>query len=135
MERREPEFSPDEPIEFRPRAYRGPTRPTSHNDEYFYIKLSVGIGVAVLVALLIFNAFDRYQDRKDAEFALTQLKGELAQQRIEDERLLRQIPALRTVPAQPPLYRRPLAPQERCINGDRFMRVSNGWQQLPRDPC
>lgn len=135
MERREPEFSPDEPIEFRPRSYRGPTRQQRSQDEYFYLKVSVGVGLAVLVALLIFNAFDRYQDRKDAEFALKQLRAELAHQNAEDEKFIREHSIIQPYATPERAKPRPLAPDERCINGDRLRRVNGGWQQLPREPC
>lgn len=135
MERREPEFSPDEPIEFRPRSYRGPSQVTQHQDQYLILKISIGAGLGLLIALLIFNAYDRYQDRKDAELALKQLSAEFARQRAEDERFLREHPIVQPRPAEIRQAPRPLAPDERCIGGDRLRRINNGWQQLPRDPC
>ncbi|QWN29091.1 chloride channel protein [Xanthomonas phaseoli pv. phaseoli] len=30
---------------------------------------------------------------------------------------------------------RELASDERCIQHKRFRRLSNGWQELPNDPC
>ncbi|MBL9220879.1 chloride channel protein [Xanthomonas fragariae] len=30
---------------------------------------------------------------------------------------------------------RPLESDERCIQGKRFGRLSNGWQELTNDPC
>ncbi len=30
---------------------------------------------------------------------------------------------------------RPLSDDERCIQGKRFRRLSNGWQEMPHDPC
>ncbi|GGD52488.1 hypothetical protein [Pseudoxanthomonas indica] len=135
MERREPTFEPDEPIEFRPRSYRGPSSPVRNRDEYLVLKVSTGTGLGFLIALLVYNAFDRYQDRKDAEFALKQLSTELARQNAEDERFLREnsINAPTRAPARQLL--RPLAPDERCIKGDRFKRIDRGWVQIAKEPC
>jgi len=138
MDKKEPTLSkPDmADLEFRPTSYRGPTRPTTNNEGLVW-KLSVGVGTAVLTALLIFNAYERYQDRKDAEAAMRMLNAELARQRTEDERFLREHAPVRTlqIPATPPTYKRPLSTGERCMRGERFKRIENGWQQLPHDPC
>lgn len=138
MDKKEPTLSkPDmADLEFRPTSYRGPTRPTADNDGLVW-KLSVGVGAAVLTALLIFNAYERYQDRKDAEAAMRMLNAELARQRAEEERFLREHAPVRTlqIPAAAPAYTRPLSEGERCLRGERFKRIENGWQQLPHDPC
>ncbi|WDL51990.1 chloride channel protein [Xanthomonas campestris] len=34
-----------------------------------------------------------------------------------------------------PVQLRPLESDERCIQHKRFRRLSNGWQELPHDPC
>ncbi|TWQ32171.1 chloride channel protein [Xanthomonas vasicola] len=34
-----------------------------------------------------------------------------------------------------PLKLRELESNERCIQHKRFRRLSNGWQELPNDPC
>lgn len=42
----------------------------------------------------------------------------------------------RTQPAElPTLQLRALESNERCIQHKRFRRLSNGWQELPNDPC
>ncbi|MGS1079134.1 hypothetical protein [Pseudoxanthomonas beigongshangi] len=139
MDRQEPTISkPDmADLEFRPTSYRGPTRPQVTNDGIVW-KLSLGIGVAVLAALLLFNAYERHQDRKDAEAALRDFEKELERQRIEDERFLKENPPVRVIRVGTPSTERqraPLRPGERCIQGERFKRIQNGWQQLPYDPC
>ena len=59
MERQEPRFDKDmKDVEFRPRSYRGPSQPpASHSNEGFAWKIGVAVGVGVLAALLIFNAY------------------------------------------------------------------------------
>ncbi|KKY04971.1 hypothetical protein [Xanthomonas citri] len=38
--------------------------------------------------------------------------------------------------AEPQTLRlRPLETDERCSQNKRFRRLSNGWQELPNDPC
>lgn len=139
MEREEPHLSkPDmDNIEFRPRSYRGPSTGHRHDtDNGLVWKLSLGVGIAVLCALLLFNAYERRQDRLDAEAALRVLNAELKKQEAEDVRFLRDHLPPRTFPALAPTHLpRPLRSDERCIDGDRFRRINNGWQQLPRDPC
>jgi len=139
MDRQEPTISkPDmADLEFRPTSYRGPTRPSASHDGFVW-KLSVGIGVAVLAALLLFNAYERHQDRRDAEAALKALNEQTARMIAEDERFLREHPPVRTIhlgPQPVAQYRTPLRPGERCIRGERFKRLANGWQQLPQEPC
>lgn len=139
MDRQEPTISkPDmADLEFRPTSYRGPTRPSASHDGLVW-KLSAGIGIAVLAALLLFNAYERHQDRKDAEVMLQQELKRQAIERIEDERFLKENPPVRVIRVgSPPAerYRKPLRSGERCIHGERFKRIENGWQQLPYDPC
>ena len=59
MERQEPRFDKDmKDVEFRQRSYRGPSLPSaSHRNEGFAWKIGVAVGVGVLAALLIFNAY------------------------------------------------------------------------------
>lgn len=139
MGRQEPTISkPDmADMEFRPTSYRGPTRPPATNDGIVW-KLSLGIGIAVLAALLLFNAYERHQDRKDAETALRDVARELERQRIEDERFLKENPPVRVIRVGAPPTERPRMPLrsgERCIQSERFKRLNNGWQQLPSEPC
>lgn len=139
MDREEPKISkPDmADLEFRPTGYRGPTRPSVSHDGLVW-KLSLGIGIAVLAALLLFNAYERHQDRKDAEVMLQQELKRQEMERIEDERFLKENPPVRVIRVgSPPAehHLAPLRPGERCIHGERFLRIENGWQQLPRDPC
>ena len=78
MERQEPRFDKDmKDVEFRPRSYRGPSQPSpSHSSEGYAWKIGVAVGVGVLAALLIFNAYERYQARRDVEEAVRALEQE-----------------------------------------------------------
>ena len=80
MERQEPRFDKDmKDVEFRPRTYRGPSLSTApHRNEGFAWKIGVAVGVGVLAALLIFNAYERHQARRDAEEALRLIQQETA---------------------------------------------------------
>lgn len=100
MERQEPRFDKDmQDVEFRPRAYRGPSlsAPSRDNDGFAW-KLGVAVGIGVLAALLIFSAYERYQARRDAEQALQVLKHEAA--KLECEARV----AIRTVTVPTPLW-------------------------------
>jgi hypothetical protein len=137
MEREEPHFGkPDlSDVEFRPRRYRGPS--TQPPDQSYIWKIGASVGVSVLIALLIFNAYERHQDRKDAELALKVLADDLRKSALEDEKFLREHPPVQTIRINTPTptYRAPLKTGERCIQGRRFKRVENGWIQLPSQPC
>jgi hypothetical protein len=78
VERQEPRFEKDmQDVEFRPRSYRGPSFPSpSRGNDGFAWKIGVAVGIGVLAALLIFNAYERYQARRNAEQVLQVLKQE-----------------------------------------------------------
>lgn len=139
-EREEPTIGKVDPadIKFRPRSYRGPTAPRRQEQEEFQTwKIGIAVCIAVFAALLLFNMYERHQDRKDAEMALRELRAETKRMEAESAR---EIAALNAQLWQQPAPRRtdrayrPLADGERCMQGRRFQRVENGWVQL-KDPC
>lgn len=129
MERQEPRFDKDmKDVEFRPRTYRGPSLSSaSHRNEGFAWKIGVAVGVGVLAALLIFNAYERHQARRDAEEALRLIQQETA--KLEREMQA----AIRTAAVPPPRPARvihPIPPGYRCTGGTLLYRDGNSWTQI-----
>lgn len=146
MERQEPTLGKDaglDSVEFRPRSYRGPTRPT-HDSSDFWLKALICLAVLVVVAmgLIEWNArrqaaamtaalmrplspaeqkeLERQRAKSEAEDAavLADLRGQIWGEHTKAERY----------------NPSPLKRGERCIEGRRLQRVSNGWTQL-KEPC
>ncbi|HEV7269399.1 hypothetical protein [Pseudoxanthomonas sp.] len=129
MERQEPKFDKDmKDVEFRPRTYRGPSLPTpSRDNDGLSWKIGVAVGIGVLAALLIFNAYERYQARRDAEQVLQVLKQETA--KLEREARA----TLSTVTVPPPHLVdviHPVPPGYRCAGGALLYRDGNSWTQI-----
>jgi type II secretory pathway pseudopilin PulG len=129
MERQEPRFDKDmQDVEFRPRSYRGPALSSHARDsDSFAWKIGVAVGIGVLAALLIFNAYERYQARRDAEQVLQALKQETA--KLEREMQA----AVRTVavpPSRPVAVIYPVPPGYRCTGGTLLYRDGSGWAQI-----
>lgn len=128
MERQEPRFDKDmKDVEFRPRSYRGPSQPSPHSSEGFAWKIGVAVGVGVLAALLIFNAYERHQARRDIEEAVRALEQENA--KLEREMQA----AIRTVAVPPPRpvpVSHPVPPGYRCTGGTLLYREGNSWTQI-----
>ncbi|MCC8558703.1 hypothetical protein [Xanthomonas vesicatoria] len=146
MERQEPTLGKPaglEEVEFRPRTYRGPTRPAT-NESDFWLKATVCLVALVVVAvgLIEWNA-RRQAAAMTAELMRPmtpaekrELDRQVAQIDAEDARdlanLRRQI--WQEAPQTEPYVPSPLKAGERCIEGRRLKRVSNGWTQV-REPC
>lgn len=116
MERQEPRLDKDmQDVEFRPRSYRDPSLPLlSSDNQRFAWKLGLVVGIGVLAALLIFNAYERYHVRRDAEQTLQVIKQEAI--KFEQEMQV----AVRTVAAPAPhllaaVY--PIPSGYRCAKG------------------
>lgn len=129
MERQEPRLDKDmQGVEFRPRSYRGPSLPSPvRSNDGFAWKIGVAVGIGVLAALLIFNAYERYQARRDAEQVLQALKQETA--KLEREMQA----AVRTVAVPPPrpvTVIHPVPPGYRCAGGTLLYRDGNSWTQI-----
>lgn len=94
-------------------------------------QIALGGFIALLAHSIVIGLYTRYETRQ----AMAQLEREsklATQQRAlrENVQTPRQAPDLREYDPQ-----RPLSDGERCLQGRRFKRVSNGWVQLPHDPC
>jgi len=131
MEREEPKLTSTDltDVEFQRRSYRGPSRPERpSNSDGFAWKIGVSVGIAVLAALLIFNAYERHQARKDAEKAMLVFKNEMAAAERESAQALAALGRKYTAPAAPII--KPIPPGFRCTNGILLMREANGWTQI-----
>lgn len=131
MEREEPKFTGADlsDVEFRPRSYRGPSHPERRSSsDGFAWKIGVSVGIAVLAALLIFNAYERHQARKDAEQVMLVLKKEMAAAENESVQALAALTRQYAAPAAPAI--KPVPPGFRCTNGILLMREANGWTQI-----
>lgn len=131
MERQEPTFGSDlKDVEFRPRAYRGPSRPQTRSvDASLSWKIAVGVGVGVFAALLLFNAYERYQARRDAEVALKVMQAELTKL---ERQLANSAPVIRPQP-QPrrtTVAVKPVPPGYRCVGRTLLRREGNNWTQI-----
>lgn len=132
MDREEPRWDKSDlsEVEFRPRAYRGPSHPSSvASDESLSWKIGVAVGVAVLIALLLFNMYERHQDRKDAEQALRFLERQAADWEKDAERSLRAISAP-VVATRPAPTIKPVPPGYRCSNGVLLHHEGSKWTQI-----
>ncbi len=146
MERQEPTLGKDaglEQLEFRPRSYRGPTHPTNEHSA-FWVKAGVCLAVLIVVAMGLIEWNARRQAIAMTSALMRPMspaeQQELDRQRAESDEedaavladLRRQI--WQEAPKAAPYIPSPLKAGERCIDGRRLKRVSNGWTQL-REPC
>ncbi|PPJ43120.1 MULTISPECIES: hypothetical protein [unclassified Pseudoxanthomonas] len=129
MERQEPRFDKDmKGVEFRPRSYRGPSQQShSQSNEGFAWKIGVAVGVGVLGALLIFNAYERHQARPDVEEAMRVLEQESAKLEHEMQTAVR---AAAIPPPRPVAVIHPVPPGYRCAGGTLLYRDGNSWTQI-----
>jgi hypothetical protein len=129
MERQEPRFDKDmKDVEFRPRSYRGPSQPLpSQSGEGFAWKIGVAVGVGVLAALLIFNAYERHQARRDVEEAVRVLEQENAKLEREMQAAVRSVAV---PPPRPVPVIHPVPPGYRCAGGTLLYRDGNSWTQI-----
>lgn len=129
MKRQEPRSDKDmKDVEFRPRSYRGPSQPSpSHSSEGFAWKIGVAVGVGVLAALLIFNAYERHQARRDMEETVRLLEQENVKLEREMQAAVRAVavPPPRSVPVI-----HPVPPGYRCAGGTLLYRDGNSWTQI-----
>lgn len=129
MERQEPKFDKNmKDVEFRPRTYRGPSRPSLSNDvDGLAWKIGVAVGIGVLAAMLIFNAYERYQVRRDADEVLKLLE----QETVKLDREMRA--AVRTAavpPTRPAAVAYPVPPNYRCAGDTLLYRAGSSWTQI-----
>ena len=129
MERQEARFDKElKDVEFRPRSYRGPSRPPSfRGGEGFAWKIGVAVGGGVLAALLIFNAYERHQARRDVEEAMRLLEQENAKLEREIQAAVRSVAV---PPPRPVPVIHPVPPGYRCAGGTLLYRDGNSWTQI-----
>ena len=128
MERREPTFGRDlGDLELRPRGYRAPSRDHHREADGLAWKIGVAVGVGVLAALLIFNAFERYQARRDAAQAVEAFNREVAKLDRELSGAIQQTTA-RSTRAQVRI--KPVPPGYRCVGGALLYREGSSWTQI-----
>lgn len=126
-------------LEFRPRDYRGPTilsaapKPSNVSLEW---KIAIGIFLGLSMFALatcasmavIGNAAMKEQQKAEAA-AVEEFKRAISDPDPLGWQRQAQMHADREA------MRKALLPGQRCIKGERFRRVDNGWVQLPHDPC
>ncbi|MGV7205963.1 hypothetical protein [Xanthomonas citri] len=148
MERQEPTLRKAEgleEVEFRPRSYRGPTRQAADASDFW---LKAGVCFVVLVAtavgLIEWNA-KRQAAAMTAELTRPMTKTEEAKFKAAQAKLERELQAETAeeiakvrrhiiLNDEVEMELRPLLQDERCIQGRRFKRIANGWQQV-LEPC
>ena len=102
-----------------------PSSPTNpHEGLWWQIALGIFVGQLMIGALAAVAAF------AFGFIAISGVKASLPKTSSRDLYVPRNAHQARSAPQL-----RPLADDERCIQGKRFRRLSNGWQELPSDPC
>lgn len=138
MEREEPRIgAPDlSEIDFRRGEHRVTPATRPKNDLWWQIALGVFIGLMAHSAVVgLYLRWEMAQTMKqftatlDAETKKMERQAEAAARAAMHPKDNRPWPTSMRVP--PP----PLRDGERCIKGERFKRLENGWQHLPRQPC
>ncbi|TBV75857.1 chloride channel protein [Pseudoxanthomonas winnipegensis] len=108
-------------------------RPTTAHHDGLWWQIALGIFVGQLMTAAVLGilavAFGAYT-ANEAERALRQMSVQMQQATRPASRS--QAPA-NIYPSKP--VNRPLSDGERCIKGERFKRLDNGWEQLRFDPC
>ena len=131
MERQEPTFGNDvSEVEFRRGAdYRQARRPPSpRSNDHLPWKIGLAVGLGVFVALLLFNAYERHQARRDAEEAVRVFSEEM--KKLESQ-LAASMPAAPAIQgAAPKRTIHPVPPGYRCSGGALLQRSGNTWTQI-----
>lgn len=116
---------------------------SDREDEFFYLKIALGVlAIAAIVAGLI-----EWNARRQAAAMTRELTRPMTYE--ESEALNRQLEAMEPSEAElaamrdklwePPVAiqrprkardTRPLSDGERCIDGQRFHRLANGWEEI-----
>lgn len=91
--------------------------------EGIWWQIAIGVFLGLLGHSIVLGLYARYEVHKATEAMNAEL-----------QRLSKGIKqTTHAVPTERP--NRPLDNDERCIQGRRFKRLENGWQQIPHDPC
>lgn len=127
MDREEPTLNRSD---MRDVQFRSPRRSeTAHEAGSYSLwwQIALGVFVAMLAHSIVVGLYRRMEMKAGIE-AFTE----------EMRKATREMPATRPIRddfIEPRNEPRPLSENERCVNGRRFRRISNGWQQLPYEPC
>lgn len=133
MEREEPKMGKVAPedLVFRQRHHHGRAvrgaSPASTVDGLVW-KLGIAVGAGVLAALLIFNAYERMQARRDAEAAARYLEQELKQMEKQLSSAVARPADLQAAVEPHPMH--PLPPGYRCSGGTLLTRQNGGWMNI-----
>lgn len=130
MERHEPTFDSDpRHVESSPMPRRDPPPPPpphlSRSDGFAW-KIGLAVGAGVLVALLIFNAYERVQARRDAARAMQELQQEFVN--LDREMAAAMVKAASARQRESAV--RPTPPGYRCAGAALLHRDGNGWVQV-----
>lgn len=96
-------------------------------------QIALGVFLAMLLHSIITGMYARHEAAKVLDSLNRELTQANAQLDAETEQEARRIQ--RTIAPLVPTPPAPLRDGERCIQGRRFKRLDNGWQQVPLDPC
>ena len=142
-DKQEPTMGEPADLEFRPREYRGPSvpPPAKKDDSSLAWKVGIGVFAGIMAATLLQQAVANYRERKAIEQFNTEmtriakdpdpLGWQAAAQEAQVSAWIRQQNQRQPAPRE---YA-PLSPGERCINGQRFRKLENGWAQSSNKKC
>jgi len=128
MEREDPRLTAPDASGFKFRHREVRNSPTPRAGSALWLQIALGVFVGMLGHSLLTGMYVRWE----SEQALKALNKQMA---TETARLNRAAAAIIAPPLPPRATVAPLRDDERCIKGDRFRRVDNGWVHLPRNPC
>jgi len=150
MEREEPTLSKKldmGDVEFRPRSYRGPTRPPDR-DSGIWLKVGIGIAALVVIAMGLIEWNARRQaaamtaeltrpmtPKEEARFKAEMARWEAEIEAETAKELAKVRREIRFDPQPMHIPRAPLRPGQRCMQGKRLERIEGGWRDLPHQPC
>lgn len=136
MEREEPTLGAPDLTDVRIRSDRRPM-PQERASEWpnLWWQIALGVFLGALAHSIVVGLYVRYE----AQQAVRELEK-------ETKKAIRQLGATApTLPypqevdaptyTAPARYYRPLAGNERCMNGARIRRVGDAWVDVPNDPC
>jgi hypothetical protein len=99
---------------------------------------------AVIVAGVLVGGFLLYQviawnEARGVQQAIEEMERDSARMEAEARALIveqpQRMPRRTSIAADGRDRPAPLASEERCISGQRFRRVENGWEQIPNSRC
>lgn len=91
-------------------------------------QVALGVFLALMAHSLITGLWERYE----AQRIMRQVNEETRKASVQLQQAIKALEAL--PPTSDTHVTQPLHPGERCVSGRRFMRLGNGWRQLP-EPC